>query len=182
MSDITRFQFNCLDEEDKYELNFFEQLLLSFINILNYFKHENKTITILSQNYERIKHILLTLKSKLNQIQSHCRDVNKLNLQENKFDFVEIVGHFNIASKLIELFLTNWFRDYQGKSYKKLDEFIMKEYFQDNKDILKYKLLISREILDILTIIYDLNSTYLNVIEDSLLYFFMFVGRDDKCT
>ncbi len=108
-----------------------------------------------------MKHILLTLKSKLNQIQSHCRDVNKLNLQENKFDFVEIVGHFNIASKLIELFLTNWFRDYQGKSYKKLDEFIMKEYFQDNKDILKYKLLISREILDILTIIYDLNPCYL---------------------
>ena len=182
MSDITRFQFNCLDEEDKYELNFFEQLLLSFINILNYFKHENKTITILSQNYERIKHILLTLKSKLNQIQSHCRDVNKLNLQENKFDFVEIVGHFNIASKLIELFLTNWFRDYQGKSYKKLDEFIMKEYFQDNKDILKYKLLISREILDILTIIYDLNPCYLNVIEENLLCFFVFVGRDDKCT
>ena len=181
MSDITKFKLNCLDEEDKYELNFFEQLLWSFNNILNYFKHENKTITIISQNYERIKHILITLKNKLSQFRRDNRDVTNLNLQENKFDFLEIIRHFNIVSRLIDLFLSNWFRNYHTFTYNQL-EFIIKKYFKDNKDILKYKLLISREILDILTIIYDLNSSYLNVIEDSLLYFFMFVGRDDKCT
>lgn len=40
MSAITKFKLNCVDEEDKYELNFFEQILLN----------------IISHNYERIKH------------------------------------------------------------------------------------------------------------------------------
>ena len=182
MCDITKFQLNCLDEEDKYELNFFEQLLLSFKNILNYFKFENKTVSIISQNYERIRHILLNFKNKLNQFQnSNYRDVNNLNLQENKFDFIEILHHFNIVSKLIELFLTNWFKDYNILSYCDLED-IIKKYFEENNDILKYKLLISREILNIMTIIYDLNPSYLNVIEENLIYFFIFVGRDDHCT
>ena len=183
MSDITKFKFNCLDEEDKYELHFFEQLLLSFNNILKYFENENKTVTIIKQNYERIQHILITLKNKLNQFRknNNNRDVKNLNLQENKFDFIEIIQHFKIVSKLTELFLSNWFRNYHDYSYERLETKI-KEYFQDNKDILKYKLIISREILNILTTIYELNPSYLNAIEDSLLYFFMFVGRDDKCT
>ena len=46
----------------------------------------------------------------------------------------------------------------------------------------KYKKLISKKIFKILKTIYDLNKTYLNIIVDKLLYFFMFVGRDDKCT
>ena len=181
MSDITKFKLNYLDEEDRYELNFFEQLLLGFDNILNYFKHENKSVTIVSQNYERIKHILITLRLKLNQFKNDHRDVKNLNLQENKFDFIEIIQHFNIVSKLIELFLSNWFRNYNGFNYTQLN-YILNKYFTDNNDILKYKLLISREILAILSLIYEFNHSYLNVIEDYLLYFFMFIGRDDKCT
>ena len=181
MSNITKFKFNYLDEEDKYELNFFEQLLLSFDNTLNYFKNENITVTVVSQNYERIKHILFTLRLKLNQFKKGNRDIKNLNLQENKFDFLEIIQHFNIVSKLIELFLTNWFKNYHGFSYKKLD-FTLSKFFKSNKDILKFKLLISREILNILSLIYELKHSYLNVIEEDLLYFFMFVGRDDKCT
>ena len=38
IADITRFELNCIDEEDKHEVNFFEQLLLGFNNILNYFR------------------------------------------------------------------------------------------------------------------------------------------------
>ena len=181
MCDITVFTLNCLDEEDKYELNFFEQLLLSFDNILNYFKREDTTFKSIGQNYERINHIFITLKLKLKQFTNDNRDVTKLNLQQNKFDFVEIIGHFGIVSKLIELFLTNWFKNYQVFSYDDLES-IIKKYFKDNNDILKYKLLISRQIVNILAIIYNLNNSYLNVIEDTLLYFFMFVGRDDKIT
>ena len=181
MSDITRFKLNCLDEEDKYELNFFEQLLWSFNGILKYFKNENKIISCVGQNYERIKHILINLRNKLNQFYKGDRDVTNLKLQENKFDFMEIIKQFNIVSKLIEIFLYNWFDNYHEMSYDTLES-KLKTYFTENKDILKYKLLISREILQILSIIYDLNPCYLNVIEDSLLYFFMFVGRDDKCT
>ena len=181
MCDIFEFKFNCLDEEDKYELNFFEQLLWSFDNILNYFKREDKTIKSIGENYERINHILITLKHKIKQFTKDNRDVRKLNLQENKFDFMEIIEKLNIVSKLIELFLTNWFKNYQVFSYNQL-EIIIKKYFKDNNDILKYKLLISREIINILTIIYNLNMSYLNAIEDTLLYFFMFVGREDKIT
>ena len=181
MSDITRFKLNCLDEEDKYELNFFEQLLWGFNDILKYFKNENRIVSGVAQNYERIKHILITLRNKLNQFYKGDRDVTNLKLQENKFDFMEIIKQFNIVSKLIEIFLYNWFENYHEMSYDTLES-KLKTYFAENKDILKYKLLISREILQILSIIYDLNPTYLNVIEDSLLYFFMFVGRDDKCT
>ena len=181
LSDIIRFKLNCIDEEDKYELHFFGQLLLSFNHILNYFRCEDKTSPNLKDNYERIRHILIILKAKLTQFQSGNRDVTDLNLQENKFDFLEIINHFKIVSELIELFLANWFQNYNGYSYNKVES-IIKNYFKDDNDILKYKLLISKEIFEILTIIYHLNSSYLNVIEDSLLYFFMFVGRDDKCT
>ena len=181
LSDIIRFKLNCIDEEDKYELHFFEQLLLSFDHILKYFKYENKMSPNLNQNYERIRHILITFKAKLNLFKSGNRDVSDLNLQENKFDFLEIISHFKIVSKLIKLFLTNWFKNYKGYSYNQL-EVIIKKYFKDDNDILKYKLLISKEIFEILTIIYNLNNSYLNVIEKFLLYFFMFVGRDDKCT
>ena len=118
----------------------------------------------------------------MNQFSSKdYKDVKNINLQENKFDFIEIIEHFNIVSKLIELFLTNWFGNYDILLYNDLEN-IIKTYFENNNDILKYKLLISREILNILTIIYDLNHSYLNAIEEYLLYFFMFVGRDDQCT
>jgi hypothetical protein len=100
MSDITIFKLNCLDEEDKYELNFFQQLLMSFNNILSFYKKENKDYPVSSQNYERIKHIFTNLKNKLNQLNKDERDVTMLNLQENKFDFMDIIKQFNIASKL----------------------------------------------------------------------------------
>ena len=182
MSDITVFKLNCLDEEDKYELNFFQQLLMSFNNILGFYKKENKDNPTSGQNYERIKHIFMNLKNKLIQLKKDERDVTNLNLQENKFDFLDIIKQFNIVSKLIEIFLTNWFGNYDGKSFNELEEYFNKRYFGDNKDIFKYKLLISKEILEILTIIYDLNPTYLKVIRENLFYFFMLVGRDDKCT
>ena len=133
------------------------------------------------KNYEKIVHILTKFKNKLFNLQKDEKDDRLLNLQENKFDFLEIIKHFNLVSKLIEIFLANWFQKYQLYTYNQLEE-NLKKYFQENKDILKYKLIISKVILKILTKIYDLKSSYLNIIEDSLLYFLMFVGRDDNCT
>ena len=181
IADITRFKLNCIDEEDKHEVNFFEQLLLGFNNIMNYFRHENKTFNLNGKNYEKITHILNKFKNKLYMFQKDESEDSNLKLQENKFDFLEIIKHFNIVSKLIEIFLTNWFQNYQLYSYNQLEE-KLKKFFKENKDILKYKLIVSKVILEILTKIYDLKKSYLNIIEDSLLYFLMFVGRYDKCT
>ena len=181
IADITRFELNCIDEEDKHEVNFFEQLLLGFNNILNYFRQENKYMNVNCKNYEKIVHILTKFKNKLYNFQKDEKDDTLLNLQENKFDFLEIIKHFNLVSKLIEIFLANWFQKYQLYTYNQLEE-NLKKYFKENKDILKYKLIISKVIFEILTKIYDLKSSYLNIIEDSLLYFLMFVGRDDNCT
>ena len=133
------------------------------------------------KNYERIKHLLTKFKNKLDLFQKDEKEDSNLKLQNNKFDFLDIIGHFNIVSKLIDIFLTNWFQNYQIYSYDQLEE-KLKKYFQENNDILKYKLIISRVILEILTKIYSLKNDYLKIIEDSLLYFLMFVGRDDKCT
>ena len=133
------------------------------------------------KNYERIKHLLTKFKNKLDLFQKDEKEDSNLKLQNNKFDFLDIIGHFNIVSKLIDIFLTNWFQNYQIYSYDQLEE-KLKKYFQENNDILKYKLIISRVILEILTKIYSLKDDYLKIIEDSLLYFLMFVGRDDKCT
>jgi hypothetical protein len=62
----------------------------------------------------------------------------------------------------------------------------LEKYFQVSKEeeftLLKCKKLISKKIFKILRMIYDINRSYLNVIIDRLLYFFMFIGRDDKCT
>ena len=182
IADITRFKLNCLDEEDKHEVNFFEQLLLGFNNILNYFRKENRTVNLNWKNYEKIAHILKKFKNKLDLFQKDDKgDNGQLNLQENKFDFLEILKHFNIVSKLIEIFLTNWFQNYQLYTYNQLEE-KLKKIFQEDNDVLKYKLMISKIILEILTKIYTLKQSYLNIIEDSLLYFLMFVGRDDRCT
>ena len=181
IADITRFKLDCIDEEDKHEVNFFEQLLLGFNNILNYFRQENKDLNINWKNYERIKHLLTKFKNKLDMFQKDEKEDSNLKLQKNKFDFLDIIEHFKIVSKLIEIFLANWFQNYQIYSYEQLEE-KLKKYFQENNEILKYKLIISRVILEILNKIYDLKKKYLEIIKDSLIYFLMFVCRDDQCT
>ena len=188
ISDLTKFKLNFLDEIDKYELHFFEQLIWSFANIIDYFKSEKSqlqnTITFEKySNYEKIQHILIELESRINNFPEN----NKVNIsQKNKFDFMKAIEHFNIVSKLVDIFLTNWFNDFQSLNYyeieKKLEEYFKIDKEQEELNLTKYKKLISKKIFKILTIIYDLNKSYLNVIVDKLLYFFMFVGRDDKCT
>ena len=188
ISDLTKFKLNCLDEIDKYELHFFEQLIWSFANIINYFKYEEKnitenTITYESYvNYEKIQHILIELEKRINNFPEN----NKVNIsQKNKFDFMKAIEHFNIVSKLVDIFLAIWFHEIDNLNYNEMEQKLEK-YFQISKEeditLSKYKKLISKKIYKILKIIYDLNRSYLNVIVDRLLYFFMFVGRDDKCT
>ena len=188
ISDLIKFKLNFLDEIDKYELHFFEQLLWSFSNILNYFKSEQETfseksITLESYlNYEKIQHILITLENKINNFPEN----NKVNIsQKNKFDFMRVIEHFNIVSQLVDIFLANWFKDCKKLNYYEMENKLEK-YFQVSKEeeltLLKFKKLISKKIFKILRMIYDINKSYLNVIIDRLLYFFMFIGRDDKCT
>ena len=105
------------------------------------------------KNYERIKHLLTKFKNKLDLFQKDEKEDSNLKLQNNKFDFLDIIGHFNIVSKLIDIFLTNWFQNYQIYSYDQLEE-KLKKYFQENNDILKYKLIISRVILEIVYYIF----------------------------
>ena len=69
------------------------------------------------KNYEKIVHILTKFKNKLYNFQKDENDDTLLNLQENKFDFLEIIKHFNLVSKLIEIFLANWFQKYQLYTY-----------------------------------------------------------------
>ena len=45
LSDLTIFKLSFLDEADKYELHFFEQLLWSFNNIINYFIEEKDSFS-----------------------------------------------------------------------------------------------------------------------------------------
>ena len=178
-SDLTRFKLNFLDEEDKHELHFFEQLLWSLEKILNFFEKEIEN-NIDVNSYELIQHVLITLEKKI----KHFKDNRNVKIvQENKFDFLKIIENFNIVSKLIDLFLANWFHvhDYKNLDYKKFDDKLT-IYFNEKKEERKYKQLISKKILKLLTIIYDLDKSYLKVISKKLLYFFMFVGRDDKCT
>ena len=189
MSDLTKFKLNFLDDIDKYELHFFEQLLWSFNNIINYFKsekdsHSEKTITLeIYSNYVKIEHILITLEKKINNFPEN----NKVDIsQKNKFDFMKVIEHFNIVSKLIDIFLANWFRKEKNLDYFESEK-ILENYFNSYEEkeeitLLRCKQIISNEIFKILKTIYDLNQSYLNVIEDRLIYFFIFIGRDNKCT
>ena len=176
-SDLTRFKLNFLDETDKHELHFFEQLLWNFKKILIYFEKETEN-NFNVNSYELIQHVLITLEKKIKNFKDN-RNVKIV--QENKFDFLKIIDDFNIVSKLIDLFLTNWFHDYKNLDYNKLDLQLTK-YFTQKKEDLKYKQLVSKKILKLLTLIFDLEKSYLKVISTKLIYFFMFVGRDDKCT
>ena len=175
--DLTKFKLNFLDEDDKYELHFFKQLLMSLVNIANYFKQEKEN-NIDESNYENIQHILITLENKI-KIFKDNRNVKIV--QENKFDFLKIIDNFNIVSTLTNLFISNWFHNHKNLDYNKIDLKLTK-FFKEKKDELKCKQLISKKILKILTLIYDLDKSYLDKISDRLIYFFMFVGRDDKCT
>ena len=174
--DLTKFKLNFLEEEDKYELHFFEQLLSSLKNILNYFLRERENDTD-EKNYEKIQHILITLENKIKIVKDNQ---NIKIVQEDKFDFLKIIKNFEIVSKLIDLFIANWFHNYKNLDYDKIEAKLAK-FFKEKKEE-KYKQLISKKILKILTLIYDLDKKYLEPISDRLLYFFMFVGRDDKCT
>ena len=189
ISDLTKFKLNFLDDIDKYELHFFEQLLWALNNIINYFKSEKDSFLDISvnlesySNYVKIKHILITLENKINNFPEKDKvDIS----QKNKFDFMKVIEYFNIVSKLIDLFLANWFHEVKNLDYfeneKRLENFF--SYYEEKEELtfLRCKKIISNEIFKILKMIYDLNPSYLNVIEDRLLYFFMFIGRDDKCT
>ena len=189
MSDLTKFKLNFLDDIDKYELHFFEQLLWSFNNIINYFKSEEDSFTGNSitlgtySNYVKIEHILITLEKRINNFPEN----NKVNIsQKNKFDFMKVIEHFNIVSKIIDIFLVNWFHEVKNLDYFKCEK-TLEQYFDNYEEkeelaLFRCKSIISKEIFKILKTIYDLNQSYLNVIEDRLLYFLMFIGRDDKCT
>ena len=175
--DLTKFKLNFLDEDDKYELHFFKQLLMSLVNISNYFKQEKEN-NIDESNYENIQHLLITLENKIKIFKDNR--IVKI-VQENKFDFLKIIDNFNIVSSLTNLFISNWFHNHKNLEYNKIDLKLTK-FFKEKKGELKCKQLISKKILKILTLIYDLDKSYLDKISDRLIYFFMFVGRDDKCT
>ena len=175
ISDSTKFKLNFLEEKDKYELNFFEQLLWSLKNLLSFFKQDNKFIS--ENSYEKIQHILITFEKKIKIF----KDNKNLGFgKEKKFDFMKIIDYFNIVDLLINLFIANWFNDFENLDYEKFEEQLNK-YFKEKNNELKFKLIISRKILKLLTLIFDLDKSFLNCIANKLLYFFMFVGRDDKC-
>ena len=178
ISDLTKFKINYLEEEDKYELNFFEQLLWSLKNLLSFFRQEKKSRIASENNYEKIQHVLITFEKKIKMFKDNR---NTKLIKEKKFDFLKIIEYFNIVEILINLFIANWFNDYENLNYDKLEEELLK-YFKKNNQELKYKQIISRKILKLLTLIFDMDKSFLNCISDKLLYFFMFVGRDDKCT
>ena len=94
---------------------------------------------------------------------------------------MKMIKYFDITELIINLFIANWFNDYRNADYEQLEEIVINYFHKDNHE-LKYKQIISRKILKILTLIFDLDKSYLNYISGKLLYFFMFVGRDDKCT
>ena len=180
LSDLTIFKLSFLDEADKYELHFFEQLNWCFNNLLNYFKNEDeKKIDV--KNYENIQHILISLKTMLKDYNS--KKVN-VNIDEHRtFDFLRNINQFNIISKLMDLFLTMWFKNYRNMTYddldKKLSDLFEASYYLIYLD---YKKLISNKILKIIKMIYDMDSTFIIPIQDQLHYFFLFVGYIDKCT
>ena len=178
ISDLTKFKLNYLEEEDKYELNFFEQLLWSLKNLLRFFKQEKRTKFTTENSYEKIQHVLITFEKKIKMFRAN----NNLKIgKEKKFDFLKIIEYFDIVEILIKLFLANWFNEYENLDYEQFEEEIL-IYFKKKNDELKYKQIISRKILKLLTLLFDLDKSFLNCISNKLLYFFMFVGRDDKCT
>ena len=124
ISDLTKFKLNFLDEIDKYELHFFEQLNSSFENIINYFKLEkdilDNSITFLSDsNYEKIQHILIELENRINNFPEN----NKVNIsQKNKFDFMKAIEHFNVVTKLVDIFLVIWFHDCENLNYYEMEQ------------------------------------------------------------
>ena len=136
MSDLTKFKLNFLDDIDKYELHFFEQLLWSFNNIINYFKTEKDSFSEYSitledySNYVKIEHILITLEKKINNFPEN----NKVNIsQKNKFDFMKVIEHFNIVSRLIDIFLANWFHEVKNLDYFSCEK-ILENYFNNYEE------------------------------------------------
>ena len=41
---------------------------------------------------------------------------------------MKILEYFNIVEKLINLFIANWFHDYENLTYEKLEELLIKYY------------------------------------------------------
>ena len=178
ISDLTRFKLNFLEDEDKYELHFFEQLLWSLKNLLSFFRQERKIKFISENNYEKMLHILINFEKKIKKF----KDNRNLRVgKEQKFNFLKIIEYFDIVPILINLFIANWFNNNENFDYDKLEEKLA-TYYKIKTNELRYKQIISRKILKILTLIFNLDKSFLDCMANKLIYFFMFVGRDDKCT
>ena len=129
ISDLIKFKLDYLEEEDKYELNFFEQLLWSLKNLLSFFKQEKNTKFTTEKSYEKIQHVLITFEKKIKMFRAN----NNLKIRkEKKFDFLKIIEYFDIVEILINLFLANWFNKYENLDYEQLEEEIL-IYFKKKK-------------------------------------------------
>ena len=180
LSDLTIFKLSFLNEYDKYELYFLEKLNLCYERLIDYFKLENKE-SIDIKNYENITHILIILKT---MIEDYKMKKENINVEENKsLDLLRNLNQFDIIYKLMELFLNMWFKNYKKLKYEEMNK-ILVELFENDEysEYLNYKKIVTHKILKIIKMIYDLDSELIVSIQINLHYFFLFIGYIDKVT
>lgn len=176
LSDLTIFKMNFLYEADKYEMNLIAQIDFAFEHLQNYFRKETPK-SIERENYANIQHILLTLKEMINEYRSKKSNVN--NEEMRTLDLLRNLNQFNIMQKLMEIFLTMWFKNYKNVHYDVLDKCLEEAIISEN---VNWKKIVTAQILKIIKMIYDLDNSFIICIQDKLHYFFKFVGYIDQCT
>jgi len=170
LADLTIFKFDFISQEEKILVNFFYELNF----ILDLFIQKNIHRYIEENDYtKKLKHIFKILKETLENYK--LERVLFYNEDNHKIDVIYNLKEFSIVEKLLKLLFHIWFKRDIKEDYVEKDIEEKGINFESKKsctDIL----------LNILTIIYDIDHSVLYSIQEYLNYLFLFVGKIDSIT
>lgn len=175
LADLTIFKFEFISHEEKNLVNFFYELNF----ILDLFIQ--KDIQLLNEEIDYINRLIHIFKIfeetlkfyKIEKVLFYSED-------NNKIDVIINLKEFSIVEKLLKLLFHFWFKSDIKDTYIEKDVLNLKLNEKDKKFTLKKEC--TDFLLNLLTVIYDIDQSILDSIQSYLNYLFIFVGKIESVT
>ena len=173
LADLTIFKFEFISNEEKnlvnffYELNYILDMFIQKDILFQFFNNEKDLI-------DKWRHIFKILQ---NTLKYYKIENNLLNYDDNlKIDVINNLIEFSIVEKLLKLLVNFWFK----RDIK--DTYIEKEIFNEKEKNFELKKECTDDLINLLTLIYDIDKSILETIKSYLNYLFIFVGTIESVT
>ena len=173
LADLTIFKFEFISNEEKnlvnffYELNYILDMFIQKDILFQFFNNEKDLI-------DKWRHIFKILQ---NTLKYYKIENNLLNYDDNlKIDVINNLIEFSIVEKLLKLLVNFWFK----RDIK--DTYIEKEILNEKEKNFELKKECTDDLINLLTLIYDIDKSILETIKSYLNYLFIFVGTIESVT